>query len=152
MVSYQLKFWKFCGGEDSVQWLEDYISEIEGPRGPEARMEHVFFSECLEGATLGWYCNVLEYKPKVYWDLLPAAFSSHWNLFTCDVHTVKVLLNLTPLDNICQPLTACILPTVDCTANMTLNWATDVDKSIGSVSVISSMVNSALLMPIIDVT
>jgi hypothetical protein len=68
--------------------------------GSGARMKHVYFSRCLKGAAYDWYGNVLEYKPKVYWDLLAAAFSSHWNPITCDVHTVEVSLNLTPSDNI----------------------------------------------------
>jgi hypothetical protein len=31
---YQPTIQKFCGNENSVQWLEDYISEIEAPGGP----------------------------------------------------------------------------------------------------------------------
>jgi hypothetical protein len=63
MVDYLPKIQKFSGNEDSAQWVEDYISEMEGPGGPGARMGHVYFSRCLEGATLEWYGN---YKPKVY--------------------------------------------------------------------------------------
>src|ERR1700691_4181230 len=99
MVLYQPKIQKFCGNEDSVQWLEDYISEIEGPGRP--NLKHTYFGECLTGPGKDWYyCNVLEYKPKVYWNLLQAAISSHWNPITCDIHTVEVLLNLTPPNNI----------------------------------------------------
>jgi hypothetical protein len=52
-------------GMRTLQWLDDYISEIEGPRAPGARMKHVYFSRFLEGAAYDWYCNVLEYAPKV---------------------------------------------------------------------------------------
>jgi hypothetical protein len=30
-LDFQPKIWKFTGLEDPVQWLEDYISEIERP-------------------------------------------------------------------------------------------------------------------------
>ena len=86
---------KFSRNEDPVRWLDEYISEIEGSGGPGAQMKHICFSRCLEGAGYDWYCNILEYDPKVYWDLLPAAFISNWIPITCDVHTVEVLLNLT---------------------------------------------------------
>ena len=32
-LGYGRKSQKFCGGEDSVQWLENYISKIEGSGG-----------------------------------------------------------------------------------------------------------------------
>ena len=131
MADYLPKIRKFNGNEDSVQWLDDYISEIEGPGGPRARMKHVYFSRCLEGAAYDWYCNILEYAPKVYWDLLPPAFSSHWNPITCDIRIVDVSPNLTPPDNICQQLTARsahVPPPADCATNSTLNWVTDIDE------------------------
>jgi hypothetical protein len=66
MAVYLPKIRKFSRNEDSVQWLGDCISEMEGSGGPGARMKHVYFSRCLEGAAYNWYCNVLEYDPKVY--------------------------------------------------------------------------------------
>ena len=99
-------------------------------------MKHVYFSRCLEGAAYDWYCNILEYAPKVYWDLLPPAFSSHWNPITCNIRTVDVSPNLTPPDIICQQLTAQtthVPPPADCATNSTLNWATDIDESIGPI-------------------
>jgi len=120
MVLYQPKIWKFCGNEDSGEWLEDYISETEGPGGPGPNSKHAYFGECLTGPGEDWYCNVLEYKPKVYWDLLQAAFSSYWNPITCDIHTVEVSLNLTPPDNIHQALTTYVPPPADCTLMLRL--------------------------------
>jgi hypothetical protein len=135
MSDYQPKIRKFSGDEIPIQWLQDYISEIDGAGGL-TNSKHVYFCRCLKGAAKDWYCNVLEYKPKVYWDLLAAAFSSHWNPITCDIRTVEVSPNLTPPDNICQPLTArsaYIPPPSDYATNTTLNWATNIDESIGPV-------------------
>ena len=78
MAFYQPKIRKFNGNEDSMQWLKDYRSKIGGPKGPGDGMGHIYFGTCLEGAALDWYCNTLEYELKVSWNLLPAAFSSHW--------------------------------------------------------------------------
>jgi hypothetical protein len=145
MAPYQPTIRKFCGNENSVQWLEDYISEIEAPGGPGPSSKHVYFCQCLEGAADDWYCNILEYEPKVYWDLLQAAFSSHWNPVTCDIRTVEVSLNLAPPGSIPQPLTTYVPPAADCAANTTLNWATDVDESIDFVPIMSVNVNPILI-------
>jgi len=149
--TYQPTIRKFCGNENSVQWLEDYISEIEAPGGPGPNSKHVYFGECLTGPGYDWYCNVLEYKSKVYWDLLQAAFVARWNTVTHDVCTVEVSPNLKPPDNIRQQLTAYIPPPADCTTNTTLDWAADVNESMGSVPVMSAMVDPAPLTPIIEV-
>ena len=96
MALYQPKIWKFSGNEDSTQWLKDYRSEIGGPEGPGDRMGHVYFGSCLEGEAMDWYYNILDYKSKVYWDLLPAAFSSHWDPITKEICMWDVLPSLTP--------------------------------------------------------
>ena len=96
MALYQPKIWKFNGNKDSVQWLKEYRSEIGGPEGPGDGMGHVYFGTCLEGAALDWYCNILEYEPKVYWYLLPAAFSSHWDPITHEIHAWDVLPSSSP--------------------------------------------------------
>ena len=77
-MSYEPNIRKFSGQEDSARWKADFISEIGGPGGPAERMKHVYFSRCLEGAALEWYCNDLEYRAKVYWDILSAAFDTRW--------------------------------------------------------------------------
>ena len=107
---------------DSVQWLEDYISEIGGPKGHGDRMGHVFFSSCLEGAALDWYCTILEYKPKIYWNLLPATFSSHWNPITQKIHAQDTLPSSSPTSTddmitASQALPPQTLPTVESTTN-----------------------------------
>ena len=96
MAFYQPKIQKFNGNEDSVQWLMDYRSKIGGPEGPGDGMGHVYFGTCLEGAALDWYCNTLEYEPKVYWNLLPTAFSSHWDPITHGIHAQDILLSSSP--------------------------------------------------------
>ena len=96
MAFYQPKIRKFNGNEDSVQWLKDYRSEIGGPEGPGNGMGHVYFGTCLEGAALDWYCNTLEYEPKVYWNLLPMAFSSHWDPITHRIHVWDILPSSSP--------------------------------------------------------
>jgi hypothetical protein len=93
---YQPKIGKFSGQEDPTQWKAEFISEMEGPEGPGERLKHVYFSHCLEGAALEWYCHHLEYKAKVYWDLLSTAFDTRWKTTTSDVHTVEVLPNSKP--------------------------------------------------------
>jgi hypothetical protein len=136
MPDYQPKIWKFCGDENPIQWLKDYISEIEGA----GLTKHVYFCQYLKGTASDWYCNVLEYQLKLYWDLLQAAFSARWKPVMFDIRTVEVSLNLTPPDNICQPLTAqsAYIPLpADCAANTTLNWATDIDESISPIPSVS---------------
>jgi hypothetical protein len=112
MSDYQPKIWKFSRDEKPIQWLKDYISEIEGAGGL-TNPKHVYFCQCLKGAASDWYCNVLEYKPKLYWDLLQAAFSAHWKPVTFNVCVVEVLLSLTPPGKICQPPATSIQPTAD---------------------------------------
>src|SRR5882762_3989044 len=133
MLDYQPKIRKFSGDENPIQWLNDYMAEMDGPGGP--RLKHVYFCRCLMGAASDWYCNVLEYKRKLYWDLLQAAFSARWKPVTFDVHTVEVSPNLTPPDNIRQltARSAYVPPPADYATNMTLDWATDIDESIGPV-------------------
>jgi hypothetical protein len=63
MPDYQLKIQKFTGVENAMQWLKDYIAEINGPGGP--GQKHVYVSKCLEGAALDWYCHDLESNTKV---------------------------------------------------------------------------------------
>jgi hypothetical protein len=53
------------------------MAKMDGPGGP--GLKHIYFCQCLKGAADDWYCNVLEYKLKLYWDLLQATFSAHWN-------------------------------------------------------------------------
>jgi hypothetical protein len=91
-MAYQPKIQKFNGQEDSAQWKAEFESEIEGPGGPGEHMKYVYFSQCLEGAAYEWYCHDLEYKAKLYWDLLSAAFDTRWKP-TSNVHTVDILQN-----------------------------------------------------------
>ena len=75
-MAYQPKIQKFNGQEDSAQWKAEFVSKIEGPGGPGEWMKHVYFSQCLKGAAYEWYCHDVEYKAKLYWDLLSAAFDT----------------------------------------------------------------------------
>ena len=95
-MSYEPKIRKFSGQEDSAQWKAEFISEIEGPEGPGERMKDAYFSQCLEGAALEWYCHDLEYRVKVYWDLLSTAFDTRWKPTTSNVHAIEVLQNSEP--------------------------------------------------------
>jgi hypothetical protein len=126
MLDYQPKIQKFSGDENLMQWLKDYMAKMDGPGGP--GLKHVYIGTCLEGAALDWYSHDLGNNIKVLWPLFPRAFIAHWQPIKFDIHTVKVLQNLTPLVNICQPKTTHIPPTV---ANTTLNWATNMNESIG---------------------
>ena len=54
-------------------------------------MKHVYFSRCLKGAVLEWYCHDLEYRVKVYWDLLSTAFDACWKPTTGNMHVVEVV-------------------------------------------------------------
>ena len=96
MALYQLNIQKFNRNEDSAQWLKDYRSEIGGPEGPGDRMGHVYFGSCLEGEVMDWYYNILDYKSKVYWDLLSTAFSSHWDPITHGIHAWDILPRSSP--------------------------------------------------------
>ena len=118
MVVYQPKIRKFNGNEDSAQWLKDYFSEIGGSGGPGNGMGHVYFCQCLEGAMFDWYCNTLDYKSKVYWNLLPATFSSHWDPITYNVHTLEILLSASPTfkDDVIVPPPQ-LPPTAESTTN-----------------------------------
>ena len=98
-MSYEPKIRKFSGQEDSSRWKADFISEIGGPGGPGERMKHVYFSRCLEGVALEWYCNDLEYRAKVYWDILSAAFDTRWKPTTSNVHAVEVIHAIEALPN-----------------------------------------------------
>jgi hypothetical protein len=62
-------------------------------------MKHIYFSECLEGPALEWYCNDLEYRAKVYWDMLSAAFDSRWKPTTSNFHAVEVIHAIEALPN-----------------------------------------------------
>jgi hypothetical protein len=87
MVNYVPKIRKFSGNEDSesVQWLADYVSEIESSGGPGTRRpKHVYFSQCLEGAAYEWYIHDLEYTAKLHWGLLSDAFLTRWNTVALD--------------------------------------------------------------------
>ena len=86
------KIRKFSGNEDAVQWLEDYVSEIESSGGPGTRMKHVYFSRCLEGAAYEWYSHDLAYAVKLYWVLLSDAFLTRWDTVAHDVPTVGLSL------------------------------------------------------------
>jgi hypothetical protein len=112
MSNYQPKIRKFSRDENPIQWLKDYISKIEGAGGLN-NLKHVYFYQCFKGAASDWYCNVLEYKPKLYWDLLQAAFSACWKPVAFDVCAVEVLPNLTPPGKNCQPPATSIQPTAD---------------------------------------
>src|SRR5882762_6952651 len=85
MPDYEPKIWKFSRQEDSAWWKANFILEIGGPEGPGEQMKHVYFSQCLESATLKRYCNDLEYRAKVYWDMLSATFDTCWELITSNV-------------------------------------------------------------------
>jgi hypothetical protein len=87
MADYVPKIRKFSGNEDAVQWLEDYVSEIESSGGPGTRMKHVYFSRCLEGAAYEWYSHDLAYAVKLDWILLSEAFLFRWDTVAHDVPT-----------------------------------------------------------------
>ena len=105
MPDYEPKIHKFSGQEDSAQWIADFISEIGGPGGPREWMKHIYFSQCLKGAVLEWYCNDLEYRAKVYWDMLSAAFDTCWKLIANNVPAEL------PMQSTIPPTTAIPAPT-----------------------------------------
>ena len=82
------------------------------------------FWQLSRGAALDWYCNILEYKAKFYWNLLPAAFSSHWDTITQKIHVQDTLLSSSPT---LQALPLQTPPTFESTTNQA--WRTTSDST-----------------------
>ena len=73
-----------------MQWLKDYMAEIDGPGGPGLNLKQVHISACLEGPALEWYSHDLESRAKTTWPLFPRAFIARWKPLTFDIRAVKV--------------------------------------------------------------
>jgi hypothetical protein len=113
MPDYQPKIYKFSRDKNTMQWLKDYMAEIDGPWGPGLDLKQVHISACLEGPAPDWYSNDLESRAKTIWPLFPCAFIACWKPYTFNIHTVEVLQNSKIFD-----------------------WAMDIDKSVGFIQVV----------------